>query len=151
MSKLLDGNGRWSTKFMSPEHSAALQQRHQQQPQTTMPTKEELEAIRDFVLLPMLLSIVEKNKQEIERTSYSMRTVFVKAANIIQNLMTNDLQAVRKLLKERNIKVFEDEMIDSNLRYKYICRGYEDKFVLIRDVARAELMKRLGKYSEFLK
>lgn len=136
---------------MSPEHSAALQQRNQQQTQTTMPTKEELEAIRDFVLLPMLLSIVEKNKQEIERTSYSMRTIFVKAANIIQNLITNDIQAVRKLLKERNIKVFEDEMIDSNLRYNYICRGYEDKFVLVRDVARAELMRRLGKYSEFLK
>ncbi|MEC0227050.1 hypothetical protein [Paenibacillus alba] len=136
---------------MGPEHSAALQQRHQQQTQTTMPTKEELEAIRDFVLLPMLLSIVEKNKQEIERTSYSMRTIFVKAANIIQNLITNDIQAVRKLLKERNIKVFEDEMIDLNLRYNYICRGYEDKFVLVRDVARAELMRRLGKYSEFLK
>lgn len=136
---------------MSPEHSAALQQRNQQQTQTTMPTKEELEAIRDFVLLPMLLSIVEKNKQEIERTSYSMRTIFVKAANIIQNLITNDIQAVRKLLKERNIKVFEDEMMDSNLRYNYICRGYEDKFVLVRDVARAELMRRLGKYSEFLK
>ncbi|GKS10098.1 hypothetical protein YDYSY3_10980 [Paenibacillus chitinolyticus] len=80
-----------------------------------------------------------------------MKTIFVKAANMIQNHITNDLQKVRKLLKERNIKVFEDEMIDSNLRYKYICRGYEDKFVLIRDVARAELMKRLGKYSGFLK
>lgn len=136
---------------MSPEHSTTLQQRHQQQSKSTVPTKEELEAIRDFVLLPMLLSIVEKNKQEIERTSYSMKTIFVKAANMIQNHITNDLQKVRKLLKERNIKVFEDEMIDSNLRYKYICRGYEDKFVLIRDVARAELMKRLGKYSGFLK
>lgn len=136
---------------MSPEHSAALQQRHQQQTKATMPTKEELEAIRDFVLLPMLLSIVEKNKNEIDRSSYSLRTIFVKAANIIQNHITNDLHAVRKLLKERNIRVIEDEMIDSNLRYKYFCRGYEDKFILIRDVARAELMKRLGKYSELLK
>ncbi|MFC5449053.1 hypothetical protein ACFPOG_12330 [Paenibacillus aestuarii] len=136
---------------MSPEHNAALQQSQQQQTKTSLPTKEELEAIRDFVLLPMLLSIVEKNKQEIERSSYSMRTIFVKTANIIQNHISNDLHAIRKLLKERNIKVSEDEMIDSNLRYKYICRGYEDKFVLIRDVARAELMKRLGKYSEFLK
>lgn len=136
---------------MSPEHNAALQQKHQQQSQPAMPTKEELEAIRDFVLLPMLLSIVEKNKQEIERTSYSLRTIFVKAANIIQTHITNDLHAVRKLMKERNIRVFEDELIDSNLRYKYICRGYEDNFVLIRDVARAELMKRLGKYSGLLK
>lgn len=136
---------------MSPEHTAALQQKQEQQTKTAMPTKEELEAIRDFVLLPMLLSIVEKNKLEIERSSYSLRTLYVKAANIIQNYISNDIYAVRKLLKERNIKVSEDEVIDSNLRYKYTCRGYEDKFILIRDVARAELMKRLGKYSERLK
>lgn len=133
------------------EHQEQYEKRKDVHKKPIAPSKEELEAIREYVLLPMLLSILEKNKAEIDRSTYSLKPLFVVAANIIQDLITKDLYAVRKLLRERSIKIFEDEVIDSNLRYKYICRGFEDKFVLIRDVARAELTTRLGKYVDAFK
>jgi hypothetical protein len=66
------------------------------------------------------------------------------------DLIHSDLVKVKKLLKERNIKVFEDERIDGAIRYRFVCRGYEDSFAIMRDIVRAEISVKLSDYVRVL-
>ncbi|MFC4103427.1 hypothetical protein [Paenibacillus xanthanilyticus] len=156
MSKKLQGNGRWeSSRMMLPEHREQyLSRRHGQheQAKTELPSKEELELVRDFVLLPMMLTIVEKNSTEIGLTSYSLKSLYIKASQVLMTRIHADLSEVRKKMKVRNIKVFEEERVDSAIHYRFVCRGYEDTFAMMRDVARAEISVRIARYvSEMFK
>jgi len=147
MSKKLEGNGRWeSSRMMLPEHREQYLERRKNSEQTHIPSKEELELIRDYVLLPIMLTIVEKNKMEIALSSYSLKNLYVIASQVLMRKILLDLTAVKKSLKERNIKVFEEERIDSAVHYRFVCRGYEDKFAMMRDVIRAEISMKLAKY-----
>ncbi|WP_042160195.1 hypothetical protein [Paenibacillus gorillae] len=151
MSKKLEGNGRWeSSRMMLPEHREQYLQRRAPQDgkPVQVPLKEELEFIRDFVLLPMMLDIVEKNRRDIELSSYTMKTLFIRASFAVIKLIENELAAVRKELKMRKIQVFQDELESEGgaIHYRFVCRGYEDRFSMIRDAARAEISVRIARY-----
>ncbi|RAP76127.1 hypothetical protein [Paenibacillus montanisoli] len=159
MSKKLEGNGRWeSSRMMLPEHREQYLQRKEQagapvQPQepgkstpAQLPTKEELELIREFVLLPIMMTIVDKNCTEIGLSSYSMKSLYIKASQVLMTRIHDELSAVRKEMKRRQIKVFEDERVDSAIHYHFICRGYRDTFAMMRDVVRAEMSVRIARY-----
>lgn len=152
MSKKLEDNGRWGSSRMLPEHREQYLERRRQ-PETgkvPVPTKEELELIRDYVLLPMMLSLVERNRIEIELSSHKLKSLYVKAAELLMTRMHSDLAGVRKSLREHNIKVFEDERVDNAVHFRFVCRGYEDKFAMMRDVVRAEISLRIAKYIHVL-
>ncbi|MFS0727782.1 hypothetical protein [Paenibacillus sp. 1P07SE] len=110
------------------------------------PSMEELQLIRDSVLLPMLLTIVDRNAREVEHSGYAIRRVYVAASQVLMNRIHTDLASTRKELRQRRIKVFEDEQIDGVLYYRFVCRGYEDRFGLMRDLARREISSRIGRY-----
>ncbi|NRR01250.1 hypothetical protein HP570_03250 [Brevibacillus sp. RS1.1] len=150
MSKKLQNNGRWeSSRMMLPEHREQYLSRKNQQQEPVkpeLPSKEELELIRDSVLLPMILTIVDKNSTEIGLSSFSLKNLYLKASQVLMAQIHLDLSEVRKKLKAKNIKVFQEERIDSALYYRFVCRGYEDTFAIVRDVARAEISMRISKY-----
>lgn len=148
MSKKLTGNGRWeASRMMLPEHREALIERRKPQAGTKkaeVPTREELEMIRDSVLLPIILTIIEKNGQEIALSASSLRKLYLAVTQVLMHRIHADLAKVNRELRERKIKVFKDDREDSDLHFRYICRGYEDKFVMMRDVARAAISKKIG-------
>ncbi|WP_308639394.1 hypothetical protein [Paenibacillus silvisoli] len=162
MSKKLEGNGRWeSSRMMLPEHREQYLHRREptgpgEQPKETvepgrstpeqLPTKEELELIRDFVLLPIMMTIVDKNCTEIGLSSYSMKGLYMKASEVLMARIHEELSTIRKEMKRRQIKVFEDERVDSAIHYHFICRGYRDTFAMMRDVVRAEMSVRIARY-----
>jgi hypothetical protein len=156
MSKKLEKNGLWeSNRMMLPEHREALLQRRQPKTEQDMnrpnvPTQEELSWIRSCILLPILLSIVENNLQSIKTSSYPLKKLYITATQLLMDLIHSDLVKVKKLLKERNIKVFEDERIDGAIRYRFVCRGYEDSFAIMRDIVRAEISVKLSDYVRVL-
>jgi hypothetical protein len=152
MSKKLEGNGRWeSSRMMLPEHREQYLERIKPvkaSGSVIVPLREEIELIRDYVLLPMVLSIVEKNRKDIELSFYSMKQLYVEASHVLMRHIHNDLNSVHKTLREKNIRVFLEECDNEHgmLHYKFICRGYEDRFSMIREVARADISTRISKY-----
>ncbi|MDR0271156.1 hypothetical protein [Paenibacillus sp.] len=148
MSKKLEGNGRWeSSRMLLPEHRK--QHNERQTPhlnKANFPTTEELEKIRQYVLLPIMITIVENNRKTIEMSQYPLKKLYVTASEVLMNHIHADLVSIQKTLRERNIKVFEEEKVDSALHYRYVCRGYEDKFAMMRDLVRAEISIGMSKY-----
>jgi hypothetical protein len=86
-----------------------------------------------------MLTIVDKNSTEIGLTSYSLKGLYVQASQVLMTRIHADLSEVRKKMKVRNIKVFQEERVDSAIHYRFVCRGYEDTFAMMREVARAEI------------
>jgi hypothetical protein len=159
MSKKLSGNGRWeSSRMMLPEHRQQFLERHDggegapspgpnaAAPNPRVPSKEELELIRSSVLLPMILSIAEKNRQEVERSSYTFKPLYLKSTLIFMDLVSRELARVKRELKQRNIKVIEEEQADLVMYFRFICRGYEERFGMVREVVRAEISVRITQY-----
>jgi hypothetical protein len=157
MSKKLSGNGRWeSSRMMLPEHRQQFLERHDgtddgaasppAAANPRVPSKEELELIRSSVLLPMILSIAEKNRQEVDRSSYTFKPLYLKATLVFMDVVSRELTRVKRELKQRNIKVIEEEQADLVMYYRFVCRGYEERFGMVREVVRAEIAVRITQY-----
>ncbi|MCQ6558135.1 hypothetical protein [Paenibacillus mendelii] len=158
MSKKLEGNGLWeSSRMMLPEHREQLLKLRRESAETpqpnirkNVPTPEEINLVRDYAILPIILSIIENNRRSIEGSTNSLRKLYVRSASALLDLIHADLARVRKTLRQRNIKVYEEERIDNMISFRFNCRGYEDQFTMIRDIIRAEASVRISKYITIL-
>ncbi|OAB30288.1 hypothetical protein PMSD_21150 [Paenibacillus macquariensis subsp. defensor] len=151
MSKKLEGNGLWeSSRMMLPQHkeqSLALSIHNDTFPKPQEPlTRKEMDMMREYILLPVALHIVEKKILEVEISPQMLKLLYSTAAKVLAKHIREDIQKSKKVLFERNIRVFEDSKSDSELTYRYICRGMEDQFVMTKDYMRAEVSVRIGRY-----
>lgn len=144
MSKL-DGNERWKSKMLLAEHQEQYENRHQKN-SPKRPTEEELIMIRDYILLPYMLTMVQKSINDIEITSTLLKPLYLAVGRAVTQKMSEDLYSLRRELSRRHIKIISDEQVDMIMYHRLICRGYEDRFGMVRDVMKSEISIRLSKY-----
>ena len=144
MSKL-DGNGRGESKMALTEHVEQYEKRNEIK-NFNRPSTDELIMIRDFILLPHMLNMVQRAADEIKSSTNILRRHFIISTQILMDRITKDMYLLRKELTGRNIKVIAEEQVDLVIYHKIICRGYEERFGMVRDVIRAEISVRLTKY-----
>jgi hypothetical protein len=90
--------------------------------------------------------MVERSAEEMGRSRNILQRLYVKSAQIIIEMIRKDLQALKHELRKAGIQVLEDNH-DATVYYsKVICRGYEERFGIMREVMKAEISMRLGKY-----
>lgn len=144
MSKL-DGNERWKSKLLLTEHQEQYEKRHEAKIKNR-PTEEEFYMIRDCILLPHMLTMVQKSVDDIENHSNLLKQLYLTAGQQLMNLINEDLYKLRRELSKRNIKIIKDEDADMVIYHRFICRGYEDRFGMVRDVMRSEISIKLSRY-----
>jgi hypothetical protein len=153
MTKKLEGNGLWeSSRMMLPQHKEqSMPIQNNTFARAAEPvTKQEIEMMRDYIILPIALKIVEKKSIEVEMSSQTLKLLYSAAAKILANHIRDDVQKCKKVLLEKKIRVFEDSKDNTELIYCYICRGHEDRFVMTKDFIRAEISVRIGRYARSL-
>ncbi|MEK3722335.1 hypothetical protein [Paenibacillus sp. FSL H8-0034] len=115
------------------------------------PTEEEQEMILNSLLLPMMLTMIERNGKEFELSTNMLRRYYIAATEILMNRIHVEMVKNKLELKARKIKVFEDNTrMDDDLHYKYICRGYEYPFSVMRDVVRSRISVMMGEFVKSL-
>lgn len=144
MSKL-DGNERWKSKMLLTEHQEQYEER-KIKPPTHRQSSEEYTMVRDYILLPHMLTMVQKSIDDVRNSSNLLKRLYVTAAQVVMDRISKDLYALRREMSRRNIKVFEDEQADLVVYHRFVCRGYEDRFGMTRDVMRSEISLRLSRY-----
>ncbi|MDC0760455.1 hypothetical protein POF51_07120 [Brevibacillus sp. AG] len=145
MSKL-DGNERWKSKMLLTEHQEQYENRHDTKNSRKRPTEDEFKMIRDCILLPHMLSMVQKSIEDIENHSNLLKQLYLTAGRALMSQISADLYSLRRELSKRNIKIMSDEQADMVMYHRFICRGYEDRFGMVRDVMRSEISIRLSMY-----
>ncbi|RRJ62380.1 hypothetical protein EHV15_05015 [Paenibacillus oralis] len=109
-------------------------------------TTEELTMIRDYVLLPHMEQMVERSLTDVEHSTNILKSLYTMAGRYVLNSITSDMRKLRAELRQRNIKISNEEHSDFIVYYRYYCRGYQDRFGMTRDVMRSEISTRLGAY-----
>ncbi len=145
MSKL-DGNNRWSGKMLLTEHQEQYESRGEK-PQGKA-TADEIAMIRDAVLLPHAMTISNKSLNEIKGSSMALHHTLAKFLRVLMDHIGLQLYHIRRELRRRNIKVLSDEMADDIVYHRYVCRGYEGRFGMTREVARVEISKLISKETD---
>lgn len=110
--------------------------------QPGVPTHDEIVTLRDIMLLHLCLETLEHRRlrtfddREIERTDRILEAV------------TKDFIALKKWLKEKDIRVLFDMKYDKGdvLQYPFICRGYEDNMFAFKDHFRGLIKEKLKGY-----
>lgn len=72
-------------------------------------TNEEL--LRDSVLLPHALTLIEEEARTLSATKDPIRRLYIAAAKVVHGRLVNELAGVRKEMRQRGIRV---EKIDIN-------------------------------------
>ncbi|MBB6675509.1 hypothetical protein [Cohnella nanjingensis] len=145
MSKL-QGNGRWQSKMLLTEHQEQYEGRGETAKKSGHPTPEELTLIRDYVLLPHMMTMVQKGIDDMRNSTGVLKRLYLLSAQVLMNHISRDLYELRRELSRRSIRIVGDEQVDLVVYHRYICRGYEERLGIVREVMRAEISVRLAKY-----
>ncbi len=146
MSKL-DGNERWKSKMLLTEHKEQYDHRDTHK-LTGRPTPDELTMIRDYIMLPHMITMIKKCIDDMTFTHIALKGVILRCLEVIMFRVSDDYYALKRQLKKQNIKVLHEEMNDGILYFSYYCRGYEEKFGIVRETLRSEISIRMTSYTE---
>jgi hypothetical protein len=144
MSKL-DGNERWKSKMLLTEHQEQYDQRKTDR-DSSVPTEEEYTMVRDYVLLPHMLTMAQKGVDELQGSSGVLKRLHLVTSKLVMDRISKDLFDLRREMSRRNIKVIQADQVDLVVYYKFFCRGYEYKMGFIREVMKSEISKRFTAY-----
>lgn len=138
-------SGGWRSKLITAEDEELAAKLSEQVP--GRPTVEELVMIRGITLYPHLITMLQKSMGDMERAHVSLKGVLVRCLEHIMFAVSNDSLSLKRELKQRGIKVQEDNVIDDVFYYRYQCRGYDDRFGVVREAIRTEVQKLLTAYT----
>lgn len=158
MSKKLQKNGLWeSSRMMLPQHKEALLNRRLNLDKPAEPARpapppkrEELELMKNYVMLSHLQTMVTKKIREIERSSETLKPLYAQAAQVLAQHIDRDLSKAGRAMLDKNIHLFAGEHDGQAITYPYTCRGHEGSFLITREYMRADMSKRLGRYTDHL-
>ncbi|WP_314587895.1 hypothetical protein [Paenibacillus terrigena] len=110
------------------------------------PTPEEITAIYDSIILPMIQPIVQRNRTSIARNKHALTKLFVTSTDLLLAQIVRDITDAKRVLTRQGIAVHADPHSEGVAKYRYTCRGHDAEFELTRDKARAEISARIAKY-----
>lgn len=110
----------------------------------TLPTQDEIIAVKNAILLPLMMEMCDRSCKELEQGKGLFNTLHLAAARSLIDAIHDDLVVSKKFLFSRKIKMYPDP--ENKLRCEYRFRGYVGEMTLLRDVAKAEIAVRLGEY-----
>jgi hypothetical protein len=121
--------------------------------QIPLETEEELQFVKDFILLPIILDVLERDIQLLQTVPLKMPTVYIQVLRGLQDQVTADLVKLRRQLREHGMKVYDQHRTKISADAEYLCRGYHYKFSMLWGVVRSEVEERLRSYLhiEFIK
>ncbi|EJW13794.1 hypothetical protein PAV_109p00240 (plasmid) [Paenibacillus alvei DSM 29] len=108
-------------------------------------TTEELEMIKSYIIVPMILTAFERDLKVIEQSMKNPGPYqdVIKGAMDRASLL---LYEIRREFRKRGIKVFDTRQDNLGVRADYKCRGYEGTLYMLRSLIRAEANVRMRAY-----
>lgn len=109
-------------------------------------TAEELQYVKQSIMLPIVLDVLERDIHMLDTVPLKMPAIYIQMLRGVQQLATIDLAKLRRELRIRGIKIYEQRRTTIGIEAAYLCRGYHHHFSMIWDVVRAEVEEALQAY-----
>lgn len=105
-------------------------------------TEEELLSVKDCVILPILLDVLERDIRSMKHTGISDYYVF--HLQTIQKMTFAKLAELKRSCRARGIAILETRRQKHSVTIRYRCRGYQHDMELMWDFVRADIQMRLA-------
>ncbi|MGO4496441.1 hypothetical protein AB4114_11145 [Paenibacillus sp. 2RAB27] len=111
---------------------------------TNVETDEDVQLIKEFTLLPILLDMLARDTEELkvhkDKIIYGHILFYLKE---VENAIYPEIQNVKSKMKKRDIKVLKTTTTSLGINVEYKVRGYIHHFTMLRTLIKAELMTSL--------
>ncbi|MDF2536869.1 MAG: hypothetical protein K0R18_3031 [Bacillales bacterium] len=108
-------------------------------------TSDERNQLEQGIYLPMILSLLERNKK-LAQSHFKINEPFVALFDKISKDVQSKLHEVQRFMKKHRMKVYEVERDDLFTIYSFQVRGYEEKHSYFNFHMRNEVQKQLTKF-----
>lgn len=109
------------------------------------PTEEEQGMITEFIILPFVLSVFDRDAKVIG-DHVKTKAPYIQTIELAMDRITTNLTEVRKEFRKRDIRVFPTRRTEHGIQCSYMCRGYENELELMWNYVRAEVEIRMKHY-----
>ncbi|RNB59447.1 hypothetical protein EDM57_04710 [Brevibacillus gelatini] len=106
----------------------------------------ELELLREYVLLPIVLTIFERDKKNIEESEISIKQPYVTAINEAMYRITRQLSKLKNEMYRKGLRVVKETRTEHGIDCLFLCRGYSQQFQMLWDFVKAETEVRMQQY-----
>ncbi len=114
--------------------------------QSPLLLEEELQYVKNFVILPVILDVLERDIKTLGNLQLKMPEIYIRILQSIQNMVLVDLTKIKKISREQGIKVYEQHRTNRGMEASYLCRGYHHTMVILWSIVRTEIKMRLCLY-----
>ncbi|HEY2494899.1 MAG TPA: hypothetical protein VGI33_18570 [Paenibacillus sp.] len=94
-------------------------------------TQTELLLVKKYIELPILLDVLEYDKQQIINSRMSLRNLFSEYLSSVQNQVSKDFYIIKNELISKNIRIIEESRTEDRVIGQYICRGYQQQIEML--------------------
>lgn len=111
---------------------------------TNVETDEDVQLIKEFTLLPILLDMLARDSEELKvhkgKIIYGHVLFYLKE---VENAIYPEVQNIKITMKKRDIQVLNTSTTALGINVEYKVRGYIHHFTMLRSLIKAELMTTL--------
>lgn len=100
-------------------------------------TNEEASYVKLYLILPLILTVFERDKRIMETTLKTPRPYVTLLNNAIKQV-EGELKEVRRKFRLHGLKVYEERHVGLGIEAKYLCRGYHYSMTLSWSLIKAE-------------
>ncbi|QFF98694.1 hypothetical protein PB01_07535 [Psychrobacillus glaciei] len=94
-------------------------------------TVEDYHHFENNIYLPMLIKILEKDVELINRLTFKLHRPYLKVVDNALELIRKDLKQSDIYLIRFHMRLIKDKLENGNIEYTYISSGYEERHALI--------------------
>ncbi|WP_091014479.1 hypothetical protein [Paenibacillus amylolyticus] len=107
---------------------------------------EELELVKKYAEMPLLLDVIEEDKKRIDESSVILKRELKFYLSALQDRVTADIYELKKQLRDKDIKIIEQKRTKENLTISYSIRGYQHKMSPLMSRVRTDVLVMLADY-----
>lgn len=102
--------------------------------------------VKQHVLHVLVRDVLERDSQRLSQSPLKMGHIYVETLRHAQQEADTELHQIRKQFHRRGIKIYAEERQPHGVRVKYLCRGYEHSFYMLRGLLRTEITNLMKRY-----
>ncbi|MFS0855245.1 hypothetical protein [Paenibacillus taichungensis] len=107
---------------------------------------EELELVKKYAEMPLLLDVIEEDKKRIDESSVILKKELRFYLSALQDRVTADIYELKKALRDRDIKIIEQKRTKDNLFIAYSIRKYQHQMNPLMSRVRTDILVMLADY-----
>ncbi len=99
--------------------------------------KEEMVMVKDCIIYPVVLDVLERDIGKMKLIDFKFPLIYVNTLKNVQNMVILELTVIRKELRKRGIKIYEQKRTTEGISAQYLCRGYNHQISFLPGVIRS--------------